>query len=162
MTSNNFSYDKPKVIQALRFHFLNKPEIKILMVLINLFAIASAALFFFKKIQPFPFLVSSMLWFFLMILFWFVLPNIIYKQNTTFKDNFSAILGKEQFAIENSRGHRGWDWAEFSNFTESPHFFHLYFNPRSFFIVPKDAFEGDEEYEARKILNAMIKNTNMK
>ncbi len=157
MTSSPFTYDKPKVIQALRFHFLNKPEIKIMMVLVNIFAIASAALFFFKKIQPFPFLVSSMLWFFLMILFWFVLPNIIYRQNATFKDSFSAVLGREQFAIENNRGHRGWDWSTFSSFVESPHFFHLYFNPRSFFLVPKDSFKGDEVHEARKIFVAMIK-----
>ncbi len=157
MTSSPFTYDKPKVIQALRFHFLNKFEIKIMMVLVNIFAIVSAALFFFKKIQPFPFLVSSMLWFFLMILFWFVLPNIIYRQNATFKDSFSAVLGREQFAIENTRGHRGWDWSTFSSFIESPHFFHLYFNPRSFFLVPKDSFRGDEVHEARKIFVAMIK-----
>ena len=157
MTSLPFTYDKPKVIQALRFHFLGRPEIKILLVLVNIFAIVSAALFFMKKIQPFPFLVSSMLWFFLMILFWFVLPQVIYKQNVTFKDSFSAVLGREQFAIENNRGHRGWDWATFSHYVESPHFFHLYFNARSFFLVPKEAFEGDEEHEARKILTAKIK-----
>jgi signal transduction histidine kinase len=156
MTSNTFTYNKAKVIQALRFHFLSRPEIKILMVLVNIFAITSAALFFFKKIQPFPFLVSSMLWFFLMILFWFLLPQVIYKQNATFKDSFAAVLGREQFAIENERGHRGWDWNTFSNWKESPHFFHLYFNTRSFFLVPKDAFEGEEEHEARKILKAMI------
>ena len=157
MVSSTFTYDKQKVIQALRYHFLSRIEIKILIVLVNIFAIVSAALFFFKKIQPFPFLVSSMLWFFLMVLFWFVLPQVIYRQNKTFKDSFSAILGKEQFAIENPRGHRGWDWATFSTWTESPHFFHLYFNTRSFFLVPKDAFEGDEVHEARKILAARIK-----
>jgi hypothetical protein len=151
MTSNFFEYEKPKVIQALRFHFLSRTEIKIMMVLVNLFAILSAALFFFKKISPIAFLVSSFLWFFLMILFWFVLPQVIYRQNATFKDGFSTVLGKEQFAIENDRGHRAWDWSTFSTWTESPHFFHLYFNSRSFFIIPKDAFEGDEVHEARKI-----------
>jgi hypothetical protein len=40
---------------------------------------------------------------------------------------------------------------------ESPYFFHLYFNPRSFFIIPKDAFEQDNEHEARKIFASMIK-----
>ena len=75
----------------------------------------------------------------------------------TFKDSFSAVLGNEQFAIENVRGHKGWDWSSFSTWMESPHFFHLYFNPRSFFIIPKDAFDGDEEQEARKIFAAKIK-----
>ena len=61
-----------------------------------------------------------------------------------------------RFRIENDRGGRSWNWSEFSTWMESPHFFHLYFNSRSFFIVPKDAFEGDDEHEARKILKAKI------
>ncbi len=157
MTSNAFTYNKPKVIQALRYHFISRPEIKVMMVVVNLFAMVSAALFFFKKISPLAFLISSTLWFFLMILFWFVLPNIIYRQSATFKDSFTAVLGKEQFAIENIRGHKGWDWSSFSTWMESPFFFHLYFNPRSFFIIPKEAFEAEEEQEARKIFAAMIK-----
>jgi YcxB-like protein len=156
MISNTFTYDKPKVIQALRYHFISRPEIKIIMVLINLLAVASALLYFLKKISPLAFLVTSFLWFFLMVLYWFVLPQIIYRQQNTFKDSFRAILGNEQFAFENERGHRGWDWHKITTFTESPHFFHLYFNSRSFLIIPKDAFEGDEEHEARKIFKAKI------
>ena len=155
MTSAMFTYNKPKVIQALRYHFISRREIKFMMIVVNVFAIVSAGLFFFRKISPLAFLISSMLWFFLMIMFWFVLPNIIYKQSATFKDTFRAILGNEQFAIENNRGHKGWDWSDFSTWTESPYFFHLYFNPRSFFIIPKEAF-GVEEFEARKIFAAKI------
>lgn len=156
MTSALFDYEKPKVIQALRYHFISRPELKIMMVVVNVFSIVSAGLFFYKKISPPAFLISSLLWFFLMILFWFILPQIIYSKSATFKDSFSAVLGKEQFAIENSRGHKGWDWSSFSKWIESPHFFHLYFNPTSFFIIPKDAF-GEDVHEARKILAAKIK-----
>ena len=156
MVSEMFTYTKAKVIQALRYHFISRPEIKVMMIVINVFAIASAALFYFKKISPLAFLISSMLWFFLMVMFWFILPNIIYRQSKTFKDAFRAILGNEEFAIENERGHKGWGWSEFSVWMESPHFFHLYFNPRSFFIIPKEAF-GEEEHEARKIFAAKIK-----
>ncbi|MEY2916385.1 MAG: hypothetical protein RIS73_99, partial [Bacteroidota bacterium] len=46
--------------------------------------------------------------------------------------------------------------SDFSTWMESPYFFHLYFNSRSFFIVPKDAFEDDEVHEARKILREKI------
>ena len=156
MTSALFLYDKPKVIQALRYHFISRPEIKIMMVVVNIFAIVSAGLFFYKKISPLAFLISSLLWFFLMILFWYMLPQIIYRQSATFKDSFYAVLGREQFAIENTRGHKGWDWSTFSTWIESPHFFHLYFNPTSFFIIPKDAF-GEEVHQARKILADKIK-----
>ncbi len=55
----SFKYDKKQVIQALRYHFLTRPEIKILLICINLFAIASAILYAFKKIQALSFLMFS-------------------------------------------------------------------------------------------------------
>lgn len=128
-----------------------------MMVLVNVFAILSAALFFFKKISPFAFLISSLLWFVMMILFWFLLPTIIYKKAQTFKDRFKVTFYDREFSLENEKGSREWDWSEFSTWMESPHFFHLYFNSRSFFIIPKEAFEGDDEHAARKILAAKIK-----
>ena len=128
-----------------------------MMILVNVFAIVSAALFYFKKISPFAFLTSSLLWFIMMILFWFLLPTIIYKKAQTFKDRFRATFGDSEFSIENERGSKGWEWSQFNTWMESPHFFHLYFNSRSFFIVPKEAFEGDDEHKARKILAAKIK-----
>lgn len=127
-----------------------------MMILVNIFAILSAALFFFKKISPIAFLLSSSLWFMLMIVFWFVLPYMVYRKADTFKDRFQAKLSDDEFRIENERGGRSWGWTEFSTWIESPHFFHLYFNSRSFFIVPKEAFEGDDVHEARKILRAKI------
>ena len=156
MTSQFFTYNKGKVIQALRYHFITRREIKLMMILVNVFAIASALLFFFKKISPLAFLVSSFLWFGLMISFWYLLPLTIYKKSETFKDKFKATFGKEEFTIENERGSRSWPWKEFSTTMESPHFFHLYFNTRSFFIVPKDAFEDEELIEARKLLSVRI------
>ncbi len=157
MTSAFFNYDKAKVIQALRYHFISRKEIKIMMVLVNVFAILSATLFYFKKISPFAFLISSCLWFVMMILFWFLLPTIIYKRAQTFKDRFRVILDDREFTIENEKGSRSWEWGNFSTWMESPHFFHLYFNSRSFFIIPKEAFEDDAVHAARKILGEKIK-----
>ena len=157
MVSSYFTYNKPKVIQALRYHFISRKEIKVLMIFVNVFAILSALLFFFKKISPLAFLISSFLWFLLMIVFWYLLPQVIYRKASTFKDSFRAILSANDFTIENNRGSRGWDWTSFTTWMESPHFFHLYFNSRSFFIIPKDAFTGEDVHEARKILAAKIK-----
>lgn len=157
MVTSFFTYNKAKVIQALRFHFISRREIKILMILVNVFAIFSAVMFYMKKISPLAFLVSSCMWFVLMILFWFLLPQLVYRKNKTFRDSFRAILSAEDFSIENDRGRRGWEWKKFSTWMESPHFFHLYFNSRSFFILPKEAFEGDLVHEARKIFKAKIK-----
>ena len=156
MTSQFFTYNKPKVIQALRYHFITRRKIKLMMILVNVFAILSATLFFFRKISPFAFLISSVLWFVLMIVFWFVLPQLIYKKAGTFKDRLQAILSDQEFRIENERGGRSWPWNEFSTWFESPHFFHLYFNSRSFFIIPKEAFAGDDEHAARKMIRDKI------
>ena len=156
MTSQLFTYNKGKVIQALRYHFITRKEIKVMMIAVNVFAIVAAGLFFLKKISPLAFLLSSVLWFTLMIAFWYLLPAIIYKKSATFKDRFKATLGKDDFIIENERGSRKWPWTAFSATMESPHFFHLYFDSRSFFIVPKDAFPSEEIQDVRKILVAKV------
>lgn len=156
MTSQPFHYEKAKVIQALRYHFITRKEIKWMMIAVNVFAIVSAGLFFWHTISPLAFLLSSLLWFSLMIAFWFLLPFTIYKKNATFRDNFTAYVSADGFSIENNRGRRSWGWNEFSTSMESPHFFHLYFDTRSFFILPKAAFPGDAEHEARQLLGKYI------
>ena len=152
MVNGKFSYNKNKVIQALRYHFISRPEIKIMIVLVNVFAIVAAALFFFKKINPMAFLSSSALWFILMLSFWFFLPYSIYRTNKTFKDEFGVGLSDQFFTLATEKGSRQWEWNNFSHFIETPFFFHLYFSARSFFLVPKDAFTDTEENEARSIL----------
>jgi hypothetical protein len=157
MTSQFFTYDKAKVIQALRYHFITRKEIKTMMILVNVFAIVSAGLFYFRKISPWAFLVSSVLWFVLMIVFWFLLPKMIYKKSSTFQDKFRTTFTDTQFTIENERGNRSWKWNEFSSWIESPYFFHLYFDNRSFFIIPKDAFAENDLHEVREILKSKIR-----
>ena len=157
MTSSFFNYNKPKVIQALRYHFITRREIKLMIILVNIFAILSAFLFFFKKISPLAFLVSSILWFSLMITFWFILPNSIYKKAATFKDGFKVSLQDQHLFLENERGSKSWPWTAFSSLIESPHFFHLYFDSRSFFLIPKSAFEGDDLQQARLFFQNKIR-----
>ena len=152
-----FSYDKRQVLQALRYHFMTRPEIRIMIILVNVFALCSATLFFLKKVTPFAFLISSFLWFSLMISFWFVLPGLVYRRAATFRDHFTMNFEDEKFSLGNERGGRSWPWKALSSFVESPHFFHLYFDSRSFFLVPKSGFRNsDEIYELRKLLKQKI------
>ena len=102
------------------------------------------------------FLVSSVLWFTMMMAFWFILPITIFKKSITFQQRLKATFGKEEFTIENEKGSRSWLWREFTATMESPHFFHLYFDERSFFIVPKEAFLDEEVPLVRKLLAAKI------
>lgn len=157
MTSSFFTYSKPKVLQALRYHFITRKEIKFIVILVNLFAVVAALFYYFKKVSAYVFLGSSCLWFCLMISFWYVLPNVIYRRSKTFKDRLQVRFEPQHMFIENERGSRSWPWTAFSSMIESPYFFHLYFDSRSFFIIPKDAFEPDKISEARKILKEKIK-----
>ena len=154
----HFGYNKKQVIQALRYHFLSRPEIRILIVLINVFTITSAVLFAMKEIQPLAFLIFSLMWFLLLITIWTILPRSIYRKAQTFKDHFSMIIEEEEVILKNRLGSKSWPWKAFSNFIESPNFFHLYFDSRSFFLIPKDAFQGIIEIqEARKIIKDKIR-----
>jgi hypothetical protein len=153
-----FGYEKKQVLQALRYHFLSRPEIKALLVAINIFAIISAILFAFKKIQPISFLIFSLLWFVLMLVIWRILPSSIYKKAHTFQDHFSMRFEEGGVELSNERGFKAWPWEAFSSFVESPYFFHLYFDPRSFFLVPKDAFADISQLQAvRQLLKEKIK-----
>lgn len=153
-----FTYNKKQVIQALRYHFLSRREIRLMIILVNVFALVSAILFYFKKILPFAFLVGSFLWFTLMISFWFILPGLVYRRAATFRDHFTMHFEDSSFSVGNERGSRSWKWNELSNFMETPNFFHLYFDNRSFFLVPKDAFANtDEVYQLRHLLKDRVK-----
>jgi YcxB-like protein len=161
MTSSYFAYNKSRVLQALRYHFITRKEIKIIVIVVNVFAIIAACFYYFKKISPYAFLGSSCLWFSLMISFWYILPNVIYSKSKTFKDRLKVRFEPQHMFIENERGSRSWPWTAFSSMIESPHFFHLYFDGRTFFIIPKDAFEPDKISDARRILKEKIKPRNL-
>jgi hypothetical protein len=72
-----------------------------------------------------------------MAAFWYFLLNSIYKKSATFQDQFIMNLNETAVVIETERGEVVWDWRKFTNFFESPHFFHLYFDTKSFFLIPK-------------------------
>ena len=153
-----FGYDKKQVLQALRYHFITRPEIKILLIVVNVFTILSAVLVYLHKIQPLSFLIFSFVWFMLLLAVWRILPSGIYKRSQTFRDNFIMNLTDTEILLKTNRGAHAWQWGDFSAFLESPFFFHLYFDKRSFFLVPKDAFETITELqEARQLLRTRIK-----
>ncbi|MGB5029391.1 MAG: YcxB family protein [Chitinophagaceae bacterium] len=44
------------------------------------------------------------------------------------------------------------------SYLESPHFFHLYFDSRSFLLVPKNGCkDSDEVFELRKLIKEKVK-----
>ncbi len=154
-----FTYEKRQVIQALRLHFIGRNEVRILIILVNVFAVIAAILFYFQMVSPLAFLLSSLLWVFLMISFWFILPNSVYKKTSTFKDAFKMKLNNEGIILENPRGQVEWEWNRFSRMVESPNFFHLYFDSKSFFLLPKNTTEETTDISnIRTLLKSKIQN----
>jgi hypothetical protein len=148
------SYSKPRVLQALRYHFLKKTEIRLMIILVNVFALLSALLFAFRMISPLPFLMGSVLWMTMMVAFWFWLPALIYRKSRTFKDRFTVRIEPDHLFIDTGKGTRTYAWREFSAFFETPGFFHLYFDSRSFFLLPKDGFERHEDVQQARAVFA--------
>ncbi len=154
----HFNYNKKQVIQGLRYHFFTRPEIKFLIIAINIFALISAVLFYFKEIQAISFLIFSGLWLVLMLAIWLLLPASIYNKAHTFKENFSIDFNDNGLMLSNAKGAQMWEWALFTKFLETPYFFHLYFDSRSFFLIPKDAFKDILEIQtARDLLREHIR-----
>ena len=148
----HFEYDKKQVMNALRQHFISRPEIKILLIVLNLFTILCAVLFYMGKIQTLSFLLFSLLWFVLLITFWQILPLSVYRRSQTFRDQFSMDINETEVVLQTERGSHTWAWQEFSSFLETPFFFHLYFNSRAFFLVPKEAFTDLESLQQTRVL----------
>jgi len=153
-----FGYEKGQVLQALRYHFISRPEIRIMLVLVNVFALASITLYAFGKITPMAFFIGTFLWIVLMISFWFLLPGMVYRRAITFKHNFNMSFQEDGFSLGHERGSKSWPWSALKSFIESPHFFHLYFDSRSFILVPKSGFKDrDEIFEMRQLLKKKVK-----
>ena len=152
----SFTYDKKKVLQALRYHFIWQPEIRVLLILVIVFDIVSAVLYMIGKIRAEPFLLGSFIWLIFLVSFWFILPGSVYKKSATFQDSFIIDFGTGSITLQNERGYVEWEWGKISKFIESPNFFHLYFSAKSFFLVPKDSMSGDFRHDLRKLLNEKV------
>lgn len=150
----SFTYDRKQVIQALRYHFFTRPEIRVLVIVVNVLTIAAAVLLYFKKVTPISFVLFSAIWLILMLVIWQLLPNSIYKRSQTFKDSFLMEFDEQSVLLQTARGQQVWGWDRFSKFVETPYFFHLYFDNRSFFLIPKDAFST---ITAQQEVRALIK-----
>jgi hypothetical protein len=149
----SFSYNKKNVLQALRYHFIAQREIRILFIITILFDLVSGILYFTGKIRPEPFLLGAVIWFFILISFWVLMPGIVYKRSQTFREKFTIYFQPSYIALENEKGRVEWQWNRFTRYFESPYFFHLYFSAKSFFLVPKNNLSSDEVFEVRTLLN---------
>jgi len=59
--------------------------------------------------------------------------------------------------ITHSGGEKLWPYSSFRSMKETPDFFYLYVDERSFFLIPQDAFEVVEDSKSlRELLRKKI------
>jgi signal transduction histidine kinase len=150
--SYSIHYQKEAVLQALRMHFIKQSEIKSLMILVNIYAIVTGVLLFMKKIRPEPFLLGSILWIVLMLFFWFGLPNLFYKKTALFKQDWEFKFNSTEAMLLGELGEASWAWETVTHYFESVDFFHFYFGPKSFFLIPKSNLTQEDQHIIRGIL----------
>jgi hypothetical protein len=151
-----FSYDKNKTIQGLRYHFFSRKEIKILLILVNVFALIAAILYYTHLIRPEPLLLGSFIWIMMMLSIWFILPYSIYRKSSTFKESFDMYISETDIRIDTNGGFVRWTWEKFNSYFESPNFFHLYFDEKTFFLIPKDTMTDEIKNDLRQVLSSKI------
>lgn len=153
----SFTYDKRQVIQALRYHFVSRLEIRLLIIAVNIFAIGALLAYTFVRISPFAFLLSSCLWLVLMVALWWLLPWLVYRQTQAFQRAFTMQFSENGFELQHGESGNRWTWDRLSKWSETPLFFHLYFDPRSFWLVPKDALTDTDRLQLRGWLRNHVK-----
>ncbi|MCX6202929.1 MAG: YcxB family protein [Bacteroidetes bacterium] len=146
------NYQKAHVLEALRYHFIKQPEIKTLMIVVNVYAIFTGILLFMKKIRPELFLLGSVLWIVLLLLFWYVMPAVFYKKTALFTYHWDFSFDTQKASLQSMQGTAEWNWAEVTHYFESPHFFHIYFGPKTFFLIPTENLASELRQELRTIL----------
>lgn len=128
-----------------------------MIILVNAFAILSLALYAWGKITPVAFILNSVLWMTIMVSVWFILPLVIYRRTQTFKHRFTMHFYDNDFTLEYTKGRRNWAYSSLKFFKETPRFFHLYFDERSFLLVPKDGFKNyDDIHSLRALLKSKV------
>ena len=80
------------------------------------------------------------------------MPNIFYKKTALFSYTWDFSFDTQKASLQSLQGEAGWNWKELTHYFESPHFFHIYFGPKTFFIIPTDNMSLELQHELRAIL----------
>jgi len=143
-----FSYNKGDVLHALRYHFMQRGEIKVFRNTLIILLLATLTGYFFSVVTT-----SALTGIVIMILvlgwvFWYLLPISIYNKAATFKDSIQLKYSDEGLLISTraSEHQRAISWSNFSQVVETKKFFFLYRDKKTFFLIPISAFETEEAY----------------
>ena len=140
-----FSYNKEDVLNALRYHFMQRGEIKVYRNTLIILLLVTLTGFFLNLVTPNALIgiiamVALVVW-----AFWYLLPVSTYNKAATFKDEIRLRYSDEGLLISTriSNHQRQLSWNNFTQVVETPKFFFLYRDKKSFLLIPTSAFESE-------------------
>lgn len=154
-----FSYNKGEVLDALRYHFMQRGEIKVFRNTLIILLLATIAGYAFNMVTTSALTGISFMVLLLAWVFWYLLPISIYNKAATFKDDIHLMYSDEGLLISTraSEHQRAISWKNFSRVVETKKFIFLYRDKKTFFLIPTSAFETAEAYETfARILKSNI------
>ncbi|RFS22542.1 YcxB family protein [Chitinophaga silvatica] len=148
MQSLEFSYDKSEVLHALRYHFMQRGEIKVFRNTLIILFLATLTGYFYRVVTPATFTGIVIMILVIGWVFWYLLPISIYNKAATFKDNIRLNYSDDGLLIStrSSDHQRAIGWNNFSQVVETKKFFFLYRDKKTFFLIPISAFQTQEAY----------------
>lgn len=158
-----FTYKKEEVINALRFHFLRRGEIKVFRNTLIILLLATVIGYVFRMVNFNAMLGIVVMMVILGWAFWYLLPVSTYNKAATFRDNIRLRYNEDGMAIVSGHGERSLSWRSFTQIVETQSFFFLYRDKRSFFLIPTSAFENDEAHQQfRELMQKTFSNYSRK
>jgi hypothetical protein len=140
-----FSYNREDVLNALRYHFMQRGETKVFrntLFILLAFTLAGSA---FKIVTIGALIGIAGMILLIALVFWYLLPVSIYNKAATFKDNIHLRYSEEGIVISTrtSEFQRELSWSNFTQVIEAKKFFFLYRGKKNFFLVPTSAFKTE-------------------
>ncbi|PSL22616.1 YcxB family protein [Chitinophaga ginsengisoli] len=154
-----FSYNKEEVLNALRYHFLQRGEIKVFRNTLFILLAFTMAGYAFKLVTVGALIGIAAMVLLIIAVFWFLLPVSIYNKAATFKDDIHLKYSEEGITISTrtSEHQRLISWSTFTKVVEAKNFFFLYRGKKNFFLVPTSAFKSeDAQKEFSRLANDNI------
>lgn len=154
----HFQYEERNVINALRFHFMNRPEIKLFKTILIVTIVFVFVGYFTNFIT-----LKTLVWIFLLLIvlilfFWYILPFSVYKRAKTFKEpEITLRCTEDTLTIVTKQGESRIPWSRFSSVVETQACFYLYRTNKSFFLIPAYTFaDRDERVAFGEMLQSLI------
>ncbi|HEY0273561.1 MAG TPA: YcxB family protein [Chitinophaga sp.] len=140
-----FSYKKNEVLNALRYHFLHRGEVKVFQITLLIFILFTITGYWFHVVNRNALAGVTGMTLLIAWSFWYLLPISTYNKAATFQDNIRLRVNEEGMTITTGQGgDRSLGWQRFSQVVETPKFIYLYRDKKSFFLIPLSAFQTAE------------------